>query len=88
MERIISDECLKSIMLACYAAGMHRRDLCTVRGPDGPEVVRCRDCKHCDKDAWECNRICIGYWDETEESDVNVRYEVDQAFYCAWGERA
>lgn len=50
MERIISDECLQSIMRACYAAGMHRRDLYTVRGPDGPEVVRCKDCKS--RDEW------------------------------------
>ena len=45
-ERIISDECLTSIRRSCYDAGKKGREVFTICGADGPEIVRCKDCKY------------------------------------------
>lgn len=44
-EHIISDEVLQSIQRTCYEAGKAGREVYTVRGADGSEIIRCRDCK-------------------------------------------
>lgn len=75
-----------------------RRDLYTVRGPDGPEVVRCRDCKHssevysvdltemepCPDGKLDCGHFSV--WDHYD--DIPGHCFVDSYGFCAWGERA
>lgn len=52
-----------------------------VPSEDVVEVVRCKDCKHCDK-AWGwCNRIC-----EIEDGTGTLLL-VEPTDYCKWGEK-
>lgn len=70
MERIISDGCLQAIRATAYEAGKRCREVYTVRAADGPEVVRCRDCRcfdayeSCDAgwcSGWECLTEADGF---------------------------
>lgn len=79
MERVISDACLASIRRKCYMAGRAGREAFTVRGADGPEIVRCRDCFFSDCGGELCNYFGVG-------CDNAVLVEPDG--FCAWGERS
>lgn len=73
-ERIISDEVLDAIRRTCYEAGRLGREVFTVRGHDGSEIVRCRDCVHfSDGMIVECERLSgQPYWTDADG-------------FCAWG---
>lgn len=82
-EHIISDEVLKSIQRTCYEAGKAAREVYTVRGADGPEIIRCRDCRYFSlkKDDIAlhnsplCKRVRKSEW------------AVSSNGFCAWAER-
>lgn len=78
-ERIISSECLTSIRQTCYEAGKKGREIYTVRAADGPEIVRCRDCKY--GKALEYVGCIMLSWPE------GVQKPKDPNGFCAWGER-
>lgn len=78
MEHVISDECLSSIRRTCYEAGASGREVYTSRGPDGPEVVRCRDCFFSDGGGELCNFFGVG---------CDGAVLVDHDGFCSWGER-
>lgn len=59
-EHIISDEALADIRATCYEAGKSGSERFTVRGPDGPEIVRCRDCAILNEDTGECYAFTFG----------------------------
>lgn len=81
MEHVISDECLSSIRRKCYEAGASGREVYTSRGPDGPEVVRCRDCIHFrpDNPSTHTPSKCSG---------VFAFVHPDPDGFCSWGRRA
>lgn len=80
-ENVISDECLASIRRACYEAGKNGREAFTVRGADGPEIVRCRDCVHFRQENQNAQTSprCNGVF-----TFVNPNHDG----FCAWGRRA
>lgn len=71
-EYIISDKCLEAIRRKCYQAGLTAQEIYTVRGADGEEIVRCRDCKRFNR-----NETCALFDDAFIEPDG----------FCKWGER-
>lgn len=78
-ERIYSDDVMKSIRRASYRAGADGLSAYSVRGADGPEVVRCRECLRSKEDGSRllCDHPrCIGFL--VAEPDG----------FCAWGERS
>lgn len=93
-ERIISDEVLDTIRRTCYEAGRLGREVFTVRGHDGSEIVRCRDCKHgrvvenegeADGKVYKaecatCSAMGAREWPYRE-------FSVDPDGFCAWGAR-
>lgn len=78
MERVISDECLDAIRRRCYKAGRAGREAYTVRDADGPEIVRCRDCKFSDSMGYQCRWF---------HGDYLTHAQVQPEGFCAWGER-
>lgn len=80
-ERIISDEYLKSIRKAFYEAGKKGRNLVLYRRFDGPEIVRCRDCKMSLNNGEACWYFAHEEWGETVPAIVRPDG------YCSWGER-
>lgn len=80
-ERIISEECLEAIWKTCYEAGKLGREVYTVRTADGPEIVRCRDCKMSLNNGEACWYFAHEEWGETVPAIVRPDG------YCAWGER-
>lgn len=92
-EHIISDECLTAIWQTCYEAGKLGREVYTVRTADGPEIVRCRDCKHVawgvacgdygEREVFSCFRLR----ETSRDKDYRRVFEVNPDGYCAWGER-
>lgn len=89
MEHVISDECLASIRRTGYEAGASGREVYTSRGPDGPEVVRCRDCKYAK--AFVSNPIFVACR-RFESYDYVLRMPtfrvVERDGFCAWGKKA
>lgn len=80
-EHIISDDCLDYIRARSYEAGQRGQEVYTVRGPDGEEVVRCRDCK------WfmiDPDPVDPG-WPMMCELMGNQM--VSSVGFCAWGEK-
>lgn len=87
-ERIYSDERMLSIRRSCYAAGSRGDEAYTVRGADGGDVVRCRDCAHATPGFADGagSRTPIGC---NLHYSPRTRYmpEVEPDGYCSWGER-
>lgn len=79
MEHVISDECLASIRRTCYKSGAAGREVYTSRGPDGPEVVRCRDCDMYDHEEEKCFR---------DPDHTGRGWSSSKDGFCSWGKRA
>lgn len=77
-ERIYSDEAMRSIRRASYRAGAEGLSAYSVRGADGPEVVRCRDCAHWRAPDAVSDARCDG---------VFAFVKPDPGGFCAWGRR-
>lgn len=86
-EHIISDEVLQSIQRTCYETGKAGREAYTVRGPDGPEIIRCRDCKKSRESGWKCTRFSEELYDVEQEIGELVMANVCPDGHCAWAER-
>lgn len=76
-EHIISSECLERIQAKCYEAGKAGSVCFTIRGADGGEIVRCKDCKHVNENGWRCE--C---WSDSWEDAC-----VSPDGFCAWAEK-
>lgn len=46
MEHIYNDQCVETIISVAYQAGSQGKEVYTIRGADGEEIIRCRDCAH------------------------------------------
>lgn len=83
-ERIYSDDAMESVRRACYEAGRRGDEAYSVRGADGGEVVRCRDCANYDSREWlGCS--FLGAWDMHTEEFTSCDMGPDG--YCAWGRK-
>lgn len=58
-------------------ARMHLSDIDTIPRVDAVEVVRCRDCKHCDPENYHC--------DHPMSTAAPLRRKPDD--FCSYGER-
>ena len=86
-EYIISDKCLDYIRAKSYEAGQRGQEVYTVRGADGEEVVRCRECEKSRENGWKCTRFAEEVYDEEHEIGELMMANVQPDGHCAWGER-
>lgn len=89
MEHVISDECLRSIMRKCHEAGASGRDCYTARAPDGPEIVRCRDCESAFETELEPSLLNCTYFSQWDYYNDEPGYWLVQPDgFCSWGQKA
>lgn len=86
-EYIISDVGLRCMRSQCYEAGKLGKEIFTVRGHSGEEVIRCRDCKRSREKGWKCTYWASGEWDEEQEADVIELADVEPDGFCFKAER-
>lgn len=81
-EYIISEEGLQCMRNQCYEAGKLGKEIFTVRGHSGEEVIRCRDCGWSNDDP-SCTHP---RWHHGQHG-VIVYPPVEPDGFCGWAER-
>lgn len=83
-EYIISEKDLQYMRNQCYEAGKLGKEAFTVRGHSGHEIIRCKDCRHCnDEGVLSSQFFCVSaHWNNP---GYGVKTRPDG--YCFWAEK-
>ena len=76
-KRLIDDNDIYSLFDQSGIARLHVADIDTIPRVDAVEVVRCRECKHCDPENYHC--------DHPMGTAAPLKRKLDD--FCSYGER-